>query len=580
MIRTLAAQIKEYKMASIMTPVFMIFEVIMETLIPVLMASIIDLGVEKGDMDHIARTGVIMVIVALASLAFGLLGAVYASKASAGFAKNLRQAMFENIQTFSFSNIDRFSTASLVTRLTTDVTNLQNSFQMLLRMAMRAPFTLLFAMIMSFSINARLATVYLGAIIFLGCIMGFLISRAHGFFKQVFEKYDDLNAGVQENITAIREVKSFVREDSQIERFKKANLNIYKMFIGAEKHMIAIAPSMMLTVYSCIILISWFGAKMIVSDELTTGQLMSLLTYCMNILMNLMMLSMIAVMMTMSQASAKRICEVLNEESDMKDPEDPVTVVPSGDISFENVSFRYFEHSEKPVLENINLDIRSGETIGIIGATGSAKTSLVNLISRLYDVDSGCVKVGGVDVRNYKMSSLRKAVAVVLQKNVLFSGTVMENLRWGNENADEAACRKACEMACAHEFIEKLEKGYDSVVEQGGSNFSGGQRQRLCIARALMSEPKVLILDDSTSAVDTATDAKIREAFKKSIPGVTKIIIAQRMSSVEFADRIIVMDDGRVNAVGTHEELLENNEIYREVYMMQTGGSKDFDGVI
>lgn len=544
----------------------------METIIPVMMASIIDKGVEKGDMNHIMNMGILMVLTALASLAFGSLGGVFAAKASAGFAKNLRIAMYENIQRFSFSNIDRFSTASLVTRLTTDVTNLQNAFQMLLRMAMRAPFTLIFAMLMSFLINARLASIYLVAILILGAVIALLMTGAHKYFKQVFEKYDRLNSSVQEDISAIREVKAFVREDYQIEKFRLANGDIYRMFIQAEKRIAAVMPGMMLTIYTCILLISWTGAKMITVDELTTGQLMSLLTYCMNILMHLLMLSFIVVMLTMSQASAKRICEVIEEESDMKDPEDPVREVASGDIEFKDVEFRYYDTSEKPVLSDINIKIKAGEVIGIIGGTGSAKTTFVSLISRLYDVKKGSVTVGGVDVRDYDAAVLRDAVSVVLQKNVLFSGTVYENLCWGNEKGTKEDCRRACEMACADEFIERLPDKYDSHVEQGGANFSGGQRQRLCIARALMKNPKVLILDDSTSAVDTATDAKIKDAFEKKIPGVTKLIIAQRVSSVMHADRIIVMDEGRINGIGTHEELLRDNAIYRDVCQLQRIG--------
>lgn len=577
MLKTLIGQIKEYKKATILTPVFMIAEVIMETIIPLMMASIIDSGVEKGDMNHIAKMGVLMIITALFSLAFGCLGAVYGSRASTGFAKNLRKAMFNNIQTFSFSNIDKFSTSSLVTRLTTDVTNLQNSFQMLLRMAMRAPFSLLFAMIMSFYINAKLACVYLVAIIFMGIGITIIVSRATKYFKQVFEKYDALNESVQENISAIREVKAFVREDYETDKFHRASSNIYDMFIKAERNVIAMPPLMITTIYTCILLISWIGAKMIVYNQLTTGEMMSLLTYCLNILMNLMFLSMIFVMLTMSQASAERICEVINEKSDMCSPENAVKSVKNGDIVFDNVTFRYYETSEKPVLENINLNIKSGETIGIIGGTGSAKTSLVNLISRLYDVSEGKVLVGGIDVREYDLEVLRDEVSVVLQKNVLFSGTILENLRWGNADATKEECLRACQMACADEFINKLPDGLSSRVEQGGSNFSGGQRQRLCIARALVKKPKILILDDSTSAVDTATDAKIREAFATNIGDTTKLIIAQRISSVKDADHIIVMEEGHINGFGTHEELLANNEIYREVYESQTNGNKDFD---
>lgn len=577
MIKTLAGQIKEYKLPSILTPVFMVGEVIMETIIPIMMASIIDKGVEVGDMSHIYKIGALMILTALVSLFFGLMGAIYGSRASTGFAKNLRKAMYENIQTFSFSSIDKFSTSSLVTRLTTDVTTLQMAYQMILRMAMRAPATLLFAMAMSFAINARLASIYLVAIIVLGVFIFIIMRRASKYFRAVFEKYDAMNSSVQENISAIREVKAYVREDYETDRFHRASYNIYNMFISAEKNAIMLMPLMQATVYTCILLISWIGAKMIVADSLTTGQLMSLLTYCMNILMNLMMLSMIFVMMTMSQASAKRICEVLDEETDMKNPENPVTEVSSGDIEFENVVFRYHQSAEKPVLDNINLRIESGQTIGIIGATGSAKSSLVNLISRLYDVSSGCVRVGGVDVREYDMESLRNEVSVVLQKNVLFSGTIIDNLRWGNPNATEEDCRLACSMACADEFIDKLPDGYNSIVEQGGANFSGGQRQRLCIARALMKKPRIIILDDSTSAVDTATDARIREAFVSEIPGTTKIIIAQRISSVQHADRIVVMEDGKINGIGTHEELIESNEIYRDVFESQNGGNKDFD---
>jgi len=577
MIKTLAGQIKEYKWPTIMTPVFMICEVIMETIIPIMMASIIDKGVEVGDMNHIFKMAGYMVMTALMSLLFGCLGAVYASKASAGFAKNLRKAMYENIQTFSFSNIDKFSTSSLITRLTTDVTNLQNSFQMLLRMAMRSPATLVFAMVMSFSINRKLASVYLVAMLILATVIFTVVSTTHKYFKQVFEKYDALNSSVQENVSAIREVKAFVREDYETDRFHKASYNIYKMFLNAEKRINVMMPTMIFMVYACILLISWMGAKMIVVEQLSTGQLMSLLTYCMNILMNLMMLSMIFVMLTMSQASAERISEVINEKPNMSDPEHPVMVVKDGSISFEKVMFRYYESSESPVLEDINVSIKSGETIGIIGGTGSAKTTFISLISRLYDTSSGTVKVGGVDVRDYAMDVLRNEVSVVLQKNVLFSGTIMENLRWGKEDATLEECKEACRMACADEFIDRNPDGYNARVEQGGTNFSGGQRQRLCIARALMKKPKVLILDDSTSAVDTATDAKIREAFAKSIPGTTKLIIAQRISSVRDADRIIVLDGGRIDGIGTHEELLKSNEIYRDVFESQSGGNKDFD---
>ncbi len=577
MLKTLGAQIKEYKKASIATPVFMIGEVIMETVIPLLMASIIDDGVNKSDLNHIYLIGGLMVLTAVLSLAFGIGGGVYGAKASTGFARNLRRAMYDNIQTFSFSNIDKFSTSGLVTRLTTDVTNLQNAYQMILRMTMRAPFSLLFAMIMSFVISPRLASVYLIAVVLLGCVLALIITMAMKYFSQAFPKYDDLNESVQENVSAIRVVKAYVREDYENEKFKKASGAIYKIFSKAEGIVAWNGPVMNFTVYACIVLISWMGAHMIVQNELTTGQLMSLLTYCMNILMNLMMLSMIFVMLTMSGASARRVCEVLEEKPDLTDPEEPVTEVADGSICFDNVSFRYKKDADSFVLKNIDLEIRSGETIGIIGGTGSAKSSLVNLISRLYDVSEGRLLVGGVDVRQYDMEVLRNQVAVVLQNNVLFSGTILENLRWGDREATEEECRRACELACADEFIQKFPEGYNTFIEQGGTNVSGGQKQRLCIARALLKKPKILILDDSTSAVDTATDAKIRKAFAEEIPGTTKLIIAQRISSVEHADRIIVMHEGQIDGFGTHEELLAGNEIYRDVYESQTGGSGDFD---
>ena len=577
MIKTLAAHIKQYKTASILTPLFMIVEVILEMMIPLLMASIIDDGVEKGDMHHIYMVGICMVLLAALGLLTGVLGGKFGARASAGFAKNLREAMFNNIQTFSFSNIDKFSTPSLVTRLTTDVTNIQNAFQMLLRMFTRAPSSLICAMVMAFSINARLASIYLVAVIALGICLFFIMFRATRYVKQAFPKYDDLNESIQENVSGIRVVKAYVREDYETEKLKKSSGNIYKIFIKAEKILTFHAPLMQITVYSCILLISWIGARMIVVDDLTTGQLMSLLTYCMNILMSLMMLSMVFVMVTMSQASAERICEVLNEKSDLHNPEDPCYEVKDGSIEFRHVNFSYHKTSEKPVLQDINLSIRAGETIGIIGGTGSAKTSLINMLSRLYDVDSGQVLVGGRDVREYDMDTLRNQVAVVLQKNVLFSGTILENLRWGDKDASFEECRRACRLACADEFIERMPQGYDTYIEQGGSNVSGGQKQRLCIARALLKKPRILILDDSTSAVDTATDSKIRTALREEIPNTTKLIIAQRISSVQHADRIIVMEDGRVNDFDTHEELLKNNEIYREVYESQMRGSGDFD---
>ena len=577
MLKTLASQIKEFKRDSLLTPIFMVLEVLFETIIPLLMASIIDKGVEAGDMHHIYVIGGWMIAAAAAGLFCGIMGGRLAARASAGFARNLRQTMFENIQQFSFSNIDKFSTAGLVTRMTTDVTNIQNAYQMLLRMCFRAPCSLLCAMGMAFFINARIASIYLMAVILLGIFLFFILRRATKYFQAAFPKYDELNASVQENVSAIRVVKAYVREDEEIIKFKKASQNIYNIFLKAEKNIVYNAPVMMFTVYSCILLISWVGAKMIVNSALTTGELMSLLTYCMNILMNLMMLSMVFVMMSMSVASARRISEVLNEKSDLENPENPIHEVPDGSIEFQHVNFSYQKDSQEPVLHDINLKIHSGETIGILGGTGSAKTSLVNLISRLYDVTSGAVIVGGHDVREYDMEALRNQVSVVLQKNVLFSGSILENLRWGDENATKEECIHACKLSCADEFIDKMPDGYETHIEQGGSNVSGGQKQRLCIARALLKKPKVLILDDSTSAVDTATDSKIRKAFAEEIPNTTKLIIAQRISSVQNADRIIVMDDGKINGFGTHEELLASNEIYREVYESQTGGGGDFD---
>lgn len=578
MIKTLARQIKEYKRASLVTPIFMILEVAMEMVIPLLMASIIDDGVQAGDMKHIFAIGCYMILAAIVGLFAGVMGGKYGAKASTGFARNLREAMYENIQTFSFSNIDKFSTAGLVTRMTTDVTNIQNAYQMLLRMCFRAPVSLICAMLMAFLINARVASIYLVAVVFLGIVIIFITRAVSKYFSEVFKKYDDLNASVQENVAAQRVVKAYVREDYEIDKFHKASYNIYKMFKKAECTMTYVWPVMQFTVYGCILGISWLGAHMIVASQLTTGELMSLLTYCMTILMNLMMLAMIFVMMTMSAASGKRIAEVLNEKADITNPEQPDYDVTDGSIRFDHVTFRYNKQSEKPVLDDLNFEIKAGETIGILGGTGSSKTSLVNLISRLYDVNEGTVYVGGKDVRSYDLETLRNEVSVVLQKNVLFSGTILENLRWGDENATEEECIRACRLACADEFIEKMPEKYNTYIEQGGSNVSGGQKQRLCIARALLKKPKVLILDDSTSAVDTATDAKIRKAFATEIPGTTKIIIAQRISSIQDADRIIVMDNGKIDAFAPHEELLRTNEIYKEVYEAQTQtGGGDFD---
>ena len=580
MIKTLAAHIKEYKKASIATPFFMILEVIMETLIPFLMATLVDDGINKGNLNHVYRIGALMLVFAVIGLFAGLMGGKYGAKASAGFAKNLREDMYKNIQTFAFSNIDKFSTAGLVTRLTTDVTNVQNAYQMLLRMCMRAPVTIICAMTMSFYYNTKIASIYLIVVILLGGVLAIILSRAGRYFKAAFPKYDELNASVQENVSAIRVVKAYVREDHEKKKFKKASHNIYNLFVKAENVIVFNSPAMQFAVYGCILLISWLGAHMIVGSGetvLTRGDLTSLMAYCMNILMNLMMLSMVFVMVSMSSASAGRIAEVLNEKADIVNPEKPVYEVSDGSIVFDNVDFSYKKTGGEYVLSDINLDIKPGETIGIIGGTGSAKSSLVNLISRLYDVTDGSVKVGGRDVREYDIETLRNEVSVVLQKNVLFSGTILDNLRWGDKNATEEECKRACRLACADEFIDRFPDGYNTYIEQGGSNVSGGQKQRLCIARALLKKPKIIIFDDSTSAVDTATDARIRKALATEIPDTTKLIIAQRISSVQNADRIIVMDEGRINGVGTHDELLASNAIYREVYESQTGGGGDFD---
>ncbi len=580
---TILTEVQDFIFASVATPLFMILEVVFETIIPIVMGRIIDISAgETIDMKHILLYGALMIVLALGSLFVGIMGGKYGAMASAGLARNLRRDMYKNIQSFSFSNIDKFSSASLVTRMTTDVTNVQNAYQMVLRMFARAPMNLIIAMIAAFWISPDVAKIYLYAVIFLSIVAVILMSRVTKYFSAAFPKYDEMNESVQENVSAIRVVKGFVREDYERERFGAASKMIYKLFSKAESLMAFIMPIMQSTIYFCILMVSWTSAKLIVHEygqvgALTTGNLSTLLAYCMQILMSLMMLSMVIIMITMSAASAKRISEVLNEKSDLENPKDPDMDIPDGSIDFEDVVFRYNDTSEKPVLEDIDLHIDSGETIGIIGATGSSKTSLVNLISRLYDVQEGSVKVGGKDVRGYDLETLRNNVAVVLQKNVLFSGTILENLRWGNSEASEEECKKACQLACADDFIQNFPEKYNTKIEQGGSNVSGGQRQRLCIARALLKKPKVLILDDSTSAVDTATDARIRQSFREFIPETTKIIIAQRVSSVMDADRIIVMDAGRINGFGSHSELLESNEIYRDVYESQQGGSKDFD---
>ena len=571
MIKTLMSQVKQYKKDSILCPIFVILEVIMEVIIPFLMASIIDKGVEAGNMMHVIKIGTIMIIMAMMSLTFGALAGKYAASASTGFAKNLRKTMFQNIQSFSFSNIDKYSTAGLVTRLTTDITNVQNAYQMVVRLCTRAPIMLICAMFMAFKINSRLSMVFLGAALFLGVSLYLITKNVHPLFMKVFKKYDALNASVQENINAVRVVKAYVREEYEINKFHTACENIYKLFVNAEKILVLNMPIMQFAVYTCILLVSWIGAKMIVGGSLTTGELMSLFTYIMNIMISLMMISMIFVMVIMSKASAERIVEVINEKSDLNNKENPVYEVKDGSIAFENVNFSYKKDGEK-VLSNINLNIESGQTIGVIGGTGSAKSSLVQLIPRLYDTESGQVKVGGLNVKEYDIETLRNEVAMVLQKNTLFSGTIKENLMWGNENATDAEIEAAASSACVDEFIDRLPGRYDMDLGQGGVNVSGGQKQRLCIARAILKKPKVLILDDSTSAVDTATDSKIRKAFKEDLKNTTKIIIAQRINSVSDADKIIVMDDGRISAIGTHDELMNTSEIYKDVYNSQQEG--------
>ena len=577
MLKVLAKYIKEYKVASLLTIVFIIGEVVFELLIPYMMTYIIDKGVAINDFNAVIKYGSIMILLAILGFICGIAAGIYGANASAGFAKNLREGMFRNIQNFSFSNIDKFSSASLVTRLTTDITNVQNSYQMILRMLMRAPATLIFALVMTVTISRDMSVIFFVAIFFLATALAIIIAVAFKLFNLVFEKYDALNANVQENISGIRVVKSYVQEEREISKFDTAITNLYKLFVKAESLVVINNPLMMLTVYGCIIALSWFGAQRIVSGTLTTGELTSLFSYIMSILMALMMLSFAFVMITISEASAKRIAEVLLEESDIKSKENASIQVNDGSVDFDNVSFSYKAGIGKPVLSNINIHIESGQTIGILGGTGSAKSSLVNLIPRLYDATGGSVYVGGKNVKDYDLKVLRDSVSVVLQKNVLFSGTIIDNLRWGNENATLDEIKKACELACADEFIERMPEKYDTWIERGGNNVSGGQKQRLCIARALLKNPKILILDDSTSAVDTATDAKIRRAFKEEIPNTTKIIISQRISSIKDADKIIVLDKGKIVGFDTHERLLETNEIYKTTANAQSEGNADFD---
>ncbi len=577
MIKKLAKYIKQYKKDSILTPFFVILEVIMEVVIPYLMAKIIDVGIENSDLNYIIKMGIFLIVSALLSLVFGMLSGRFAAKASSGFAKNLRQGMFYNIQNFSFTNIDKFSTSSLVTRLTTDITNVQMAFQMIIRILVRAPIMLIFALAMSFSINANLAWIFLATMPPLAVVLYIITKKAHPNFEKVFKKYDSLNRVVGENLNAIRVVKAYNREEHEQEKFGKVNDEVYNYFMKAEKIVAFNSPAMQLAIYASVLLLSWLGAKNIVGGSMQTGELSSLITYAWQILSSLMMLSFVFVMVIIAQSSAERIIEVLEEKSTITNKENPVKEVKDGSISFENVSFKFDDgkNEDELPLENINIDIKSGETIGIIGGTGSSKSTFVNLIPRLYDVTNGSIKVGGVDVRDYDLESLRNEVAVVLQKNVLFSGTISENLRWGNKNASDEELVRVCKLAQADQFIQEFPDKYETVLDQGGTNVSGGQKQRICIARALLKKPKILVLDDSTSAVDTKTDALIRKAFREEIPNTTKIIIAQRITSVEDADRIIVLEDGKINGVGTSEELLKTNKIYREVYESQKKGEED-----
>ena len=575
MIKKLAVYAKEFKKEAILSPICIAIEVIMEVILPVLMASVIDKGVNAGDMNYVVKMGLLMVVVAFVSLAGGALCGKYAAVASSGFARNLRRALFEKIQGFSFANIDKFSTAGLVTRMTTDVTNVQQSFQMIIRICVRSPFMLIFSLIMCLKLAPEVSWIFLVALVFLGGVLAFVATKAFPKFHKMFKQYDSLNANIQENLAGIRVVKAYVREGHETEKFLEQSGKVKDLSIAAEKLILLNSPAMQLTMYGCILMISWLGANSIIAGNMTTGTLMSLFTYTMQVLMSLMMISMIFVMLTMSKTSAERIMEVLDEESTIQNPKNPVFEVEDGSIDFENVAFRYSGGADKNVLENVNIHIKSGETIGIIGGTGSSKSTFVQLIPRLYDVSEGSVKVGGVDVRDYDMEVLRNEVSMVLQKNVLFSGTILDNLRWGHENATLEEAKHACELAQAAEFIESFPDGYETRIERGGTNVSGGQKQRLCIARALLKKPKILILDDSTSAVDTATDAKIRKAFREEIPNTTKLIIAQRISSVQDADHILVLNEGEVNGYGTHEELMKNNEIYRDIYELQQKGAEE-----